>query len=190
MKRCFSLWIVILFSSTLLGQVKFEKEKRIKPEEVPASALAFLKNIPFPKKQKWYKEQSQQGKSYELKTKFQNFKYSIEFDSTGVLQDVERTIRQEAMDQDTYQKMNAFLLMELKKYKIQKIQEQFTGNPNLLLDLINSNKLHPALIKKYEIEIRYTKNKEKGFYELLVNENGEIEKTLTIENRPSDNLEF
>lgn len=66
------LFLILLFLGfqTLFSQEKFEKEYRIKENRVPKKATQIIKMWNFPKKIKWYAEESNLGKTFEAKTCF------------------------------------------------------------------------------------------------------------------------
>ncbi|MEL6254700.1 MAG: hypothetical protein AAFR87_22000, partial [Bacteroidota bacterium] len=71
------------------AQIKYEREYKLKPTEIPMPAKIFVDSCKFSTQITWYKEESQDGKSIEAKLKHKGKKYSIEFDTVGLLQDME-----------------------------------------------------------------------------------------------------
>ena len=69
---------VFVYSFSGISQVKYEKERRVKVEEVPSEALNFMQEFLPEKKVKWFYEEGTFGNSYETKFKKNGFKYSIE----------------------------------------------------------------------------------------------------------------
>jgi len=90
-----SLLTFTLFGITFTSysQIKFEKEYRIKEDQVPKQAAMFIKKAFDNIKVKWYKEESHEGKTIEAKTVVDGIKHSMEFDTLGTTLDVERTVK-------------------------------------------------------------------------------------------------
>jgi hypothetical protein len=91
------LKILLLLATSAFGQVKYEKEFRLKPGQVPVKARQFIDSINLQQKVKWYYEQNLKGNSIEAKFRMNHKRYSIEFDTLGNLQDVEVQIGWEQM---------------------------------------------------------------------------------------------
>jgi hypothetical protein len=184
------LFFLLLLAPSGLSQSKYENEKRIRQEAVPPKALTFSQKIAFNKRIKWYKEVSQQGISYELKTKYKGLRYSIEFDTTGQIQDVEKTIKLKSLDQKTAATIEKSLKAQFQKYKIIKIQKQWVSDPSTLVELIEYNTTQQAFDLKYELVLKGLKDGHKDYFEVLIDANGVIEQILQIVQRNSANLEF
>ncbi|MFT5887147.1 MAG: hypothetical protein ACI9IP_003620 [Arcticibacterium sp.] len=104
------------------AQDKFEREYRAKPENVSFSAKTFIDSIGPKSKVKWYKEISQNGISVEAKFEYQKKKFSIEFDPSGVLQDVEFIIKKGEIAPLVYRQIELELDSLFQKWRFQKIQ--------------------------------------------------------------------
>jgi len=182
--------LVFIFSMPLIlhGQIKIEKEIDISKNEAPTLMQEFIAKQDFEKKIKWYKEFSEIGMTYEAKTCFKKFKYSIEFDSIGNLLDVEKTIPKRKLPKEVKASLDKQLHQEFLKYKLIKVQEQYKGDINAIDNIERA----PNLEFHYEIVF---KGKGKGkrqskYYEILVDHNGNIIEQYEIVDRPIDNLEF
>ena len=67
-KRSFLFITLLLWSiSKGFGQQKFEKEYRIKSDDVPITAIKFIEKITDKKRLKWVAEESKDGKTIEAK---------------------------------------------------------------------------------------------------------------------------
>ena len=82
---CFSCF----YFNCVFSQVKYEKEYRIKNDEIPDNIKSYLNTVAFKNKIKWYKEEGLSKYTYEAKTSHDNLNFSIEFDSLGIIEDVE-----------------------------------------------------------------------------------------------------
>ncbi|NNJ89682.1 MAG: hypothetical protein HKP53_09790 [Eudoraea sp.] len=150
----YRLLIIILISAYCLqatAQAKYEREYRIKKAEFPEMAHALLANeMPEVKRLKYYRETDSAKTSYEAKLKKDRLHYSIEFDSEGVLEDIEITIKEVDLPNATFLSIREYLSKSYAKYNIRKIQQQYPvieGKPikkivreafqNLMLPYIN-----------------------------------------------------
>ncbi|MDT0555141.1 hypothetical protein [Patiriisocius hiemis] len=187
----FSLFLImILFIQSSFSQEKFEREYRLKLEEVPQSAREFVEQFNFNKKVKWYKEESDKGNSIEAKTKFKGDRYSIEFETNGVLQDLEITTH---IDNLTSRAKSAVLkkfLEDFDKFRIVKIQHQYIGETSVLLEFFNNKSKRKEVTENYEIVVRGKKDKVYRKYEYLFSASGKFLSKKRIILRNTDNLEY
>jgi len=182
--------IFCLFYIEGLAQEKFEKESRISEEEIPAIAKSFIKEIQSEKKVRWYMEQSQSGTSIEAKFTSARKDYSIEFDSLGSIEDIEIIIDwneiAEGVTQNIRQEMNS----KFEKWKIRKIQIQYTGDREVLLELGKNKKPTEDYVIKYEIVVKGKKEGRPKLFEMTFSEQGEFLKSSTIIFKNTDILEY
>ncbi|MEM7106121.1 MAG: hypothetical protein AAF502_23515 [Bacteroidota bacterium] len=190
MKKSIFVFIFFAISVSLLqGQQKFEKESRINEREVPQPALDFISEIGFTKKVKWFKEQSLTGTTVEAKTKFNDSKYSLEFNLDGEVEDVEYIVGWAYIPTATQTKISDFLNSAHQKTKIVKIQAQYTGNDEALIQKVKKMDSKPGIIVKYEMEIKAKTNGKYEMIEYLFSENGDMEEKSIIIFKNTDNLE-
>ncbi|MBQ4822734.1 hypothetical protein [Aquimarina sp. MMG016] len=191
LKSSLVLLICMLFTyADSKGQTKFEREYRINTDEVPKEALTFIK-LCFPENSiKWYTEESQDGKTIEAKTRYQNNKYSIEFDLLGNVLDVERTIRFKTLSPIIAKNISTSLDSIFLKYKIIKTQIQWKGDKDVILQLVQKSNIQGDYQLQYELIVKGKKEKGYQSYEVLLSKNGKIIKVLPIVQRNSDNIEF
>lgn len=181
--------ILIFFTvNSITGQYKFEKERRVKPHEVPSEAIDFVSKVKFKKKIKWYLEESQDGKTFEAKVYFKKRKHSIEFNHLGSVLDVEIETKFSKIEKETQNKINSTLEKRFRKFKIRKIQLQYKGKEE---DLMNCIKKECSLKPNYEIVLKGKTDSSYKLYELLVDYAGErILKELKFSQDNFDNLQF
>ncbi|WP_231555176.1 hypothetical protein [Cellulophaga sp. Hel_I_12] len=165
--------LFFLVTITTTAQVKYEREFRIKKSQFPAIAHQVLKNnLQGAKRLKFYKEIDSTNISYEAKFKKSRLWYSIEFNKEGVLEDIEITINEVDIPNETFDKIHHFLTTNFISYKIKKIQQQYVNNgdeakvikdafQNLMLPYIN-----------YEIMCSGKKDKAYQDFEILFNSEG------------------
>ncbi len=180
--------ITVIFSANASGQTKYEKEYRIKEKDAPGKAVSFIKKS-FTKC-KWYSEESSDGKTFEAKGKLNGYKFSIEFDTTGNIIDVEKTVKFENMDSEIKQNINKSLLKIFTSYKIKKAQIQWIACDNTLHELISYGHSKKPYTLNYELVLKAKKDSSTKFYEILSDKNGNILKVSEIISRPTDNLDF
>lgn len=186
---CFLLTLVSMFN-TGFSQTKFEQEFRIKPGDVPGSALEFIDSMEFDRKIKWYKEIGHHGKSIEAKTRFKGKKYSVEFSAEGVFEDVEIEIKCTEIPLDTRREIEKYLHSEYTKYSIDKIQMQYSGTKESVLNLIKELDIDTKPTIRYEIVLSSNIDKTYKMYEFLFSESGDFIQKQEIVLRNTDNIEY
>lgn len=175
---------------TVSGQTKFEREYRIKEQDVPQKALTFMDSLSLRGKIKWFAEESQDGKTIEAKTVYNKDKYSIEFDSIGNVLDVEKKVSFKNLKPDLIKNICQQLSRNLSKHKIIKTQIQWMGNTNVLSELIKEGKSSEDYTENYEMVVKGKKDGQSSYYEFLLDSKGQVVKVLEIIQRGSDNLVF
>ncbi|MDQ4139839.1 MAG: hypothetical protein M3142_04880, partial [Bacteroidota bacterium] len=133
LKILFFINVILLITNQTFGQTKYEKEYRLKPQEVPVEARKFVDALRFSGKVKWYFEENLKGNSIEAKVTNNQKRYSLEFDTLGNLQDVEVQIDWLEIPEVTRNNISGSLDSEYSDYKINKIQVQYTGKNSILL---------------------------------------------------------
>ncbi|MDP5228765.1 MAG: hypothetical protein NWQ38_00100 [Cellulophaga sp.] len=119
----------MLFGIAMQGQVKYEREYRIKKTQFPNKAISLLnENLGKVKRLKFYKEVDSTKISFEAKFKKNNVWYSIEFSEKGILEDVEITIPSDVIPNKTFDTITQFLQTNFTSFKIKKIQQQYVNN--------------------------------------------------------------
>ena len=160
MMRCRSLpvLVLVLFQFSMVNsQVKVEREHRIKKNQFPETAHEFIQEkLKEAKKIRFYKETDTTKISYETKFKKDKLYYSIEFDESGKLEDIEISIKEVDVPEDSWSKITEFLNEKFTKFKIRKIQQQYpiTSDETAETTLNNAfqNLLIPSL--NYELMVR------------------------------------
>lgn len=178
--KCFLLLIMALFQYTTgIAQVKVEREHRIKKNQFPDAAHEFIREkLKDAKKIRFYKETDTTKISYEAKFKKDKLHYSIEFDDSGKLEDVEILIKEVDVPEDAWFNIIKFLKEKFEKYKIRRIQQQYpiTSNETLETTLNNAfqNLLIPSL--NYEIMVRGKIRDNHADFEILFGAEGDFVK--------------
>ncbi len=166
--------LLALCSNSLFAQSKYEMEKRIKEEDVPTRALHFIDSLRLVKKVRWYLEKGFGRSSIEAKFKLNKKKYSVEFDTTGSIEDIEVQIKWDNLQPKSKDAITNILKEDCKKFKIRKIQIQYLGSRAVLLEKIRDK--HDSMnniIIRYEIVVRCSETKSVALFEYLFSETGE-----------------
>lgn len=186
--------VVLLFLCTVSfrvnGQVKYEREYNLKKGEVPALALTFVDSCCRQARVKWYGEESLQGKSIEAKVRKKGSLLSIEFDTSGHVEDVEKKIRMDQIPLFVRPAIANNLDSLFQKYTVQKVQVQWVGSDRALHDLIQKENSTLSYTTRYEIVLKGRKQKEAKMYELLFDSDGRVLSVLEILQRNTDNLDY
>ena len=184
-------FLFVGFGLSAKAQEKMEREKKVKKSEVPDPAKKWLKDaFETLKSPKWYLETNESGYSYEAKFKWNNQYYSVEFDSLGVIEDVEIELDFEELSEEVRQNLDLYYIEGYKTYKIRRLQIQYSGDPDDLEDLFDENEMEELEVR-YEIEFIGTDNDGLSqFWEGLFDEKGVFISRRKIITPPNENLIF
>ncbi len=185
------IFILTLFvGMTAVSQNKYEREYRLDVEAVPAKAVNYVNSLPVASKVKWYREESLDGFSVEAKALYRKKKISIEFDETGVLEDVEIKIPFDDIPQITNPGISQFFDENHDKVRIRKVQLQYTGpDEEVRKTLLNGAPTETTSIH-YEIVVRAkTKGKWESL-EYLFTASGEMVRKSVIVSKNIDHFEY
>lgn len=192
MKNYKIAFLIFLFALpfNLAGQIKYEREYDLKKENVPGIAKTFMDSCCPNRKVKWYGEESLKGLSIEAKVYYKGSLYSIEFDTSGYIQDVEKKIRLHDISQDKRSAIVNKLDSVFSKHKIEKVQVQWIGSNQALYELIEKNNSILPYTVSYEIVLKGRKEKSRKMYEILFSMEGNILSVSEIVQRNTDNLDY
>lgn len=187
-----SLFFILMFVSTVVfaQNDKIETEKRVKTNDVPFQSIQWLQNtFPHVSKVKWYSETTSGQKSFEAKFKDNKKNYSVEFSENGEIEDVEIAAKLESID-DIYRINLQATFDTFEKFKIKKIQEQWSSDSSeQLTQAILKN--HPDLIAiKYEVEFMAIIDQSYGLWEGLFDQTGKLISIREVKLRATDNLDY
>jgi len=183
-------FVLIAFHHVSFSQQKYEREYKIKKENVPSAALAFMGNTIEDHKINWYLEEQLEGKSIEAKFKLEKKRYSVEFDTRGVLQDIEIEVNNNGIPETVYNTIIKYLTDTSEKFRINKIQIQYSGLVPSLESFIQSNPLSSGYTIKYELVVQIRREGQWQLYEISFDASGQVQATSRIILRNTDNLEF
>lgn len=185
-----SISFLLLFPFVSKAQQKYESEYRMNSENIPQSAKRFVDSIAPDLKIKWYKEVGLNDVSFEAKFKHNKKIFSVEFDTLGILQDVEFVIKKRDIVPSVYNKIENKLDSLYQKWKFQKIQMHYTGRNGDLITLINKNETSDAIKVSYEIVLKGRALGNTQLYEITFNDQGEMQDIQQIVQDKADHLEY
>lgn len=188
MKTHLFLLILLFVVTASFSQEKLEREYRIKQSEAPLKALEFVRGSFGNTRMKWYGEENLIGKAIEAKGKLEGSLYSIKFDTDGSLQDVEMVVSYQSLPESTRAAIEKQMDLNFSKYRIQKTQVQWLGEPKVLSSLIKKETPQGKHVINYEITLRGTKDRQTDYHEFLVDDSGGVIRRSKIIERNSHNL--
>ncbi|MGB3151844.1 MAG: hypothetical protein WBB27_14395 [Maribacter sp.] len=172
------LFLVFLFSLFIANsQNKYEREYRIKKSQFPNEAIQLISGkLKDVKRLKFYKETDSAKTSFEAKFKKDRLWYSVEFDESGILEDIEITIKPVDVPSDAYKAIIKYLDKDFSKYRIKKIQQQYLVSEIETLETTIKNAFQNLILPSinYELIIGGKKEKEYFDYEILFNSDGKF----------------
>ena len=122
----------LIGTQSSLSQTKKEKEERINLSEFPSKAQNVLSKLPKDcKRLKFFKETDGDKQSFEAKFKYKGRRYSLEFSSDGIIEDLEVRVKMNVIEDSTQDRIKEHFKSSYLKYKFIKIQKQFVFNQNL-----------------------------------------------------------
>lgn len=192
-KHIFTGISIILFalcSNQLYAQQKYEKESRLKENEVPDKALHFIDSLEVESRVRWYLEKGLERTSIEAKFKLNNQKYSIEFDTIGNLEDIETQVKWSGLQKPLRDSISFYLGANCKKFKIQKVQIQYSGDRSVLLSKIKTGESTEDCIIRYEIVVKCYYDKNVNLFEYLFSDSGQKLSVAQIVFKNSSHLEY
>lgn len=153
--------VFILSCSTAEAQ-KYEQESRIEADRLPSAVLSYLdQHYPGRAKVRHYEEYSKRDtgaalqRFYESKFDADGFRYSVKFDSSGTLYDIERLVVFRRLPPTIRQQIKEDLSRYFRKHRVKKIQEQLDETGEVL---------------GYELVVRGKHDQDIGYFELQYDE--------------------
>lgn len=176
--------------TSISGQVKYERESRVRMRDVPESAREWLNDAFEGKKTvKWYYETTPTSNSYEAKFTWKSYEYSVKFDTTGHIIDIEKTIDFDEIPETARKSVLAYFNDNFQRYRLIKIQEQATGDEDDLEDMIDENE-DEGITLRYEIEFHGVNVTDNKLWEALFSSKGQLIMQQEIQLPPNFNLDF
>jgi hypothetical protein len=192
MKAYCRLWLLLALLgsvSNAAAQTKYEREYRLRnTEALPAPAVAFLDTAAD--RIRWYYEENLLGNSIEAKFRLNGRRYSVEFDTLGHLQDIEVETELSDLLAITRETIHAYLQDTYQKYRIRKVQVQYSGRISSLAVFRQFTDPSDAYRTRYELVVKGRNATGWQLYELTFDQTGEHLQTDQIILRNTDNLEY
>ncbi|WP_339610291.1 hypothetical protein [uncultured Planktosalinus sp.] len=182
--------LIGIVSTNIQGQEKFEKESRLKSKDVPKTALNFIEEAQISGKVKWYIEYGLETTSIEAKFKMNRKWYSVEFDTLGIIEDVEIEIKFKDLKTKIKKAIESTLNNICETHKIFKIQKQFSGDQNVLISVLKQEETQESFDIKYELVAKCVKENKSEQFEFLFSDEGQLINTSKIIFKKSNNLEY
>ncbi len=189
--RCSAFFFILICIPFLaISQNKYEREIRIDKADFPVEALdlvsPYLEDV---KRVRFYRETDSIKVSYEAKFKKGKLLYSVEFDQTGKLEDIEFVIKKNDIPEESWNNIIGWLNNEFEKTKVKKIQQQYPNeqsSPEELLKEAFQNLILPYI----HYELIFSAQNGKGFqmYEGLFDANGKMLKIRKSLKPPYDHI--
>jgi hypothetical protein len=185
-----AFFVFVIACNPLVAQQKYEKESRLKEKEVPSKALDLIEALEVEEKKRWYLEEALDHKSIEAKFRFNDKKYSIEFDTMGNLEDIEIQVKWNDLSQSLRDSITTHLEKDCKKAKIRKVQIQYSGDPSVLISNVKSGENYGDFTVRYELVVKCRKTKQVALFEYLFSDTGQVLSIYQIIFKNSSNLEY
>ena len=138
----------------------------------------------------YFLKESLTGKTIEAKINYKGSLYSIEFDTSGYIQDVEKKIGLYDIPKNARLAIVNKIGSIFSKHKTDKIQVQWVGSNEALYELIEKNNSILPYTISYEIVLKGRKEKSTKIYEILFSMEGSILSVSEIVQRNTDNLDY
>lgn len=172
---------------------KQEKEARIRQEEMPVSAISLLTPLlEHAKRIRYYRETDGETTGFEAKLRWEKRTYSIEFDSTGRLLDVEVLQKFKKFPDTTRQAIQSYLDQQYDRYRITRSQVQYaqpegaSRAAEVLREALEQRESEALL--RFEIEVEGRREGTLVSHELLFDREGAFLRQRIIIHRQLDNL--
>ena len=193
MKHLLLIIILMLPIFATSQDKKIEKEEDIDREDMPESAQEYLlQNIPEDiNKLRHYYETDGDKESYEAKFKYNRHRFSVEFNETGTLEDIEVQVKKSDLEDVVLEKIENYLEKQHDRFKIEKIQAQYLSENDAPEQTMQRAKKFDANSPNHYELIVATKNKgELKKYEMLFDTNGNFKNEREIIRNSYDYLIF
>lgn len=168
-------FIFLFIGCAILAQNKQEREYRILKLQFPEKALASIEEkLEDVKRIRFYKEIDIKKSSYEVKFKKNRLWYSIEFGENGELESIEILIKPIDIPEDAFLNITSYLKKNFTKYRIRKIQQQYSVNHIENAETTIKNAFQNLMLPSINYELVITGKKEKTYeqFEVLFDAEG------------------
>lgn len=188
---------ILLISTDLVTaqdakDAKDEIERSIERGEMPAPSLSMLNQFwNEEKKVDFYRQSDGKKISYEAKLEWKGQQYSIEFDSTGSLINVEQLIDFKDIPVTSQNTITEEINKQYTRFRFTRIQRQFSAmdaddTDEILEDVIDED--YDELTIRFEIVVDAENKDVLGSFELLFDKHGNMIQKRRIVRRSLDNI--
>lgn len=185
------LILLTLFSFPVNSQeFKREKEVNISKLKAPEKALDIVDRFGVTRKKKWYKQTDFDTTSFEVKFKWNSHFYSIEFDTTGQIIDIEKLVKWAEIEDKHKKQLQELFDNRFDKYKLKKCQIQYSGDKDVIDAFFDSEEIPEQVTVRFEIELEGKESASWKKYEFLVSSAGIVERERIIVGRSTENLNY
>jgi hypothetical protein len=186
------LCIAALLTAVLSGfaQPKYERESRISKTKVPETAVRFVDSLTPDSRITWYRETGYTSTSYEAKTRHKGKSLSVEFSENGSFEDVEVQVKPGDIPSGVYSKITRLLDEIYGKYSFERMQVQYSGNPQSVLDFFHDQKPQRPPVTQYELVVAAKSAGTYVMYEYLFDVEGVFLEKAEVLMKMTDNMEY
>ncbi len=164
-----SILFFLLAAMTLQGQYKYEREHRIKKSQFPERSKSFIADyLKNARKIRYYRETDSTRTSYEAKFKVDRLHYSVEFNQSGDLEDIEILIKEVDIPNESMALITKFMDSTFSKYRLRRIQQQYRVKEGESVEKTLKNAFQNLLLPTIRYEIMVSGRKENGFEDFKV----------------------
>lgn len=186
MKKCLILIALLVITITGFSQ---EKEKRVRPTDIPATIIELV--APYTKEARrvrYYEEYDGKNWSYEVKFILHKNHFSVEFSKDRKLEDVETILCFTELPKSVQNKIVDHLYPN-KNFKIKKTQKQYRSESLSDIELIDAAVKNENIAGiRYELIIQVKETDKWSTFEMLYNETGEFISKSEVVARSEDHL--
>ena len=157
------------------GQVKYEREHRIKKSQFPVSARSFFENnVDEAKKIRYYREVDSNLVTYTVRFRKDRLYYGLQFNRQSVLQHIEFSIKEVDIPEESLQQIKSYLDNNFNKYNVRRISQQYPVSSEQPVAISMRNAFQNLIIESIRYELMFRGKKEaKGVdYEALFGSDG------------------
>ncbi|WP_158856767.1 hypothetical protein [Lunatibacter salilacus] len=184
------VFLLLIITSVSYGQ-KREIERAVNSSSVPEKARTWLEDTyEGHKRVRWYFQTDGEKEVYEAKLKWQGKWHSVEFLPDGQIQNIEILIKVRDLEKEVSQNLTSYLTENYQRFKIDRLQIQYTGSSGDLEELITENEAPRLLTKKYEIEYFGREDGQNKMWEGHFDKHGNFIEKRVIELSSTDVLDF
>lgn len=183
MNKIFLICSLLLCGFNGWSQTKNEQEERVTLEVLPEAAIAVINELPKRcKRIRFYQETDGEKQSFEAKFKYKKQHYSLEFDTEGVIEDIEIVIEPNELEAAIKSKIDNYFEEHFDKFQYVKIQKQYVYYPSIqpvtFVNELLSKQSHAEV--NYEVIAEAKLNSKRELGEFLFGKSGNFKSFRTL----------